>query len=227
MNRLLPAIFLVTMFFPTSLIAQNTYEQRSGFVQYAERLREIRLARPGAFSGSMQEIAEEMQKIVFGDNGACENYAGFITYFSAPRGHPPTAITRACDILEKIESPMEVESLQFVRSRLISGILCIRTHVAQFPFDDNITPLANLRAAIDTGDVFDTGSDSLLLPVLYSNRLLIPKNYASLGLYNYAWRSYLEHANSPEPEAGVVRSPWANMTPRAVHLLTDTDIILQ
>ena len=206
MNHLLSCLFLVTMFFPALAIAQNAHDQQSSFVKYAERLRELRFSRPGAFSGSMQEIAEEMQKIVLGEGEACENYAGFIAYFSAPRGHSPTAITRARDILDKIESPMEVETMQVVADWLNSRV----SGKHQFRYEEIITPLAKRRNPFKfDGDImylalYDGGIDCPALPDV----LQIPLKFASLGLYDKAWRAYREHTTISVPRNTFDRQDW-------------------
>ena len=188
--------------------AQDIHEHQNDFVRYAEKLREIWQAR-ATFTGSMQENIERIQKIVFEDDEPCEladfDYGGFITYFGARFSAAFSNIFHgniayALDLLENLESPMKDESLQLVLGGILSRIARLGNHSELFQHQGSILPLTKSRGSINTGEFWFIGIDWPSFPVLYPNRLQIPQNYAALGLYDYAWRSYCEFANASIPE---------------------------
>lgn len=211
MKQLLLLLFPILTIFPITSTAQDTFG-RNDFVRYAEKLREVYLKTDG-FSGDIKANTEKIQKMVFGNDATAQKidsfeYTGFITYLSvssalpfSPNKTTPNRITLAFDLLENLESPMETESMELVMY-LLNGVF---NEYHEFRYAEMIMPLAKSRNPI----VYDGGVEIIAdywRPEDEKNRycpsylpypwmvLEIPKNFASLGLYDKAWRTYCEHA---------------------------------
>lgn len=207
MKNLLPLFLLVPMFHSMQVTAQELSGQ-DNFVRYAEKLREIWRSKV-TFTSDVKENAEKMQKIVFGDDAASEiadfEYTGFIIYLSALYASDPSPAknTLALELLESLESPMEIESMWLV-SKLLNWYV-FGNYYIQFSYEDIITPLARSHDPVRYEDGIEimikrsADARGILYPTTYRREFQIPQKFVSLGLYDKAWRAYCEHADASTP----------------------------
>jgi len=168
------------------------------FMRYAEKLRDVRVAvqKGERFSGTKKENTGKIQKIVLGDDAEDRiedfAYSGFITYFSTLSARD-NRFALAFDLLENLESPMEIESMQRHAARLLWG-LHGKSH-PRFRYEDIIAPLSVSRNAHELADNMEITSFFVSIPGINREAIRIPRMFAALGLYDKAWRAYREHSH--------------------------------